>query len=68
MIFLKKVHGNIIFSANVLKRRSFEKKVSLKHDLACIFRKYDVFFLENIILFFSPKTKDHLFQKRYMDI
>ena len=48
MTFLKKIHGNIIFSSNASKRWSFRKKITLEYDLSCIIWK-DVFFPENVI-------------------
>ena len=43
MIFLKKIHGNMIFSANVLKRRSF-KKMAWEYGLSFIIMKGDISF------------------------
>ena len=48
-IFLKKVHENMIFSANVLERWSFQKKTkkkSQKHGLSCFVRKNDISFFQ----------------------
>ena len=44
MIFLKKIHGNMIFSSNALKRWSFQKKIALVYDLSCIIWKGGIFF------------------------
>ena len=38
----QKIHGNLIFSATVLKRWSL-KKTALEYDLSCIIRKGDIF-------------------------
>ena len=49
MFSVYQIHGNIIFSSNVLKRWSFQKKTILEYDLSCIIRKegpcfcFDVF-------------------------
>ena len=61
MIFLKKIHGNMIFSSNFLKRCSFQKGpcrhmiflvlsgkmvfFSQKHDIFSLGRKWEVAFL-----------------------
>ena len=45
-IFLKKVHENMIFSANILERWSFQKKKSQKHGLSCFVRKNDISFFQ----------------------
>ena len=37
----QKMHGNMIFSASVLKRWSFQK-LALKYDLSLIIRNYDI--------------------------
>ena len=35
-ILLKKIHGNMIFSSNALKKKVFPRKIELEHDLSCI--------------------------------
>ena len=67
MIFLKKkIHGNMIFSANAPKRWSIQKNIALENDLSCIIWK-DGIFLRKILYFsFGRKMKDDitLFQKK----
>ena len=65
MIFLKKIHGNMIFSPNFLKRWSFQKNCTgiwsflyfLEIWYSFFNRKYDIFFwTENERLSFSRNT------------
>ena len=50
----QKIQGKMIFSSNILKKWSFQKKIALEHDLSCIIwkggifftRKYDIFSLD----------------------
>ena len=67
MIFLKKIHGNMIFSSNAPKRWSFQKKshwnmvfLVLSGKMAFFPGKYDIFSLDG-------KWKMN-FLKKYMDI
>ena len=57
MIFLKKIHGNIVFSSNFLKRWSFQIGPCIiwkdgiffprKHDIFSLSRKWEAAFLRN---------------------
>ena len=40
----EKIHGNMIFSSNFLKRWSFQKGPSPAHDLSCIIWKDGIIF------------------------
>ena len=51
------------FSANVLKRWFFQKYYTGIWYF-CIIRKNDVSFLENVILFFRRKIKNHFSQRK----
>ena len=69
MIFLEKIHENMIFSSNVLKRSSFQKKKKKKKHWNMIFlvlsekisRKY--FFPGKHDILFGRKMKDDLSQE-----
>ena len=65
MIFLKKkIHGNTIYSSNVPKRWSFQKKK--KHwnkNFLIASGKMTFLFLENMIFFYERKMKHELSQK-----
>ena len=50
MIFLKKIHGNMIFSSNFLKRWSFQKGPR-RHMIFLVLSGKMVFFPENMIFF-----------------
>ena len=64
MIFLKKRHGNIIFSSNVLKRWSFQKnQTGIWSFLLYYLERWYYLFPKNMILFFRQKMKDDLSQK-----
>ena len=62
----KKIHGNVIFSSNVLKRLPF-KKIVPEHDFSCIIWKNGkkAFFptREHDIFFFGRIMKDDLAQE-----
>ena len=60
--FLKKIHGNVIFHANILKRWSFQKNCIGIWSFLYYQEKY-YFFHENVILLFRLKTKGHFSQK-----
>ena len=65
-IFLKKVHENMIFSANVLERWSFQKKKKKSHRnmvFLVLSGKMIFPFSKNMILFFRWKMKDHISEK-----
>ena len=65
-IFLKKIHGNMVFPSNVLKRRPFQK-FALECDLSCIIREDGIFSPENLFFSLDGKWK-MIFLKKYMDI
>ena len=62
MIFLKKIHGNIIFLSNVLKRRSFQKNRSWIWS-SLYYLEIWYFFPKTWYFFFGRKMKDDLSQK-----
>ena len=51
MIFLKKIHGNMIFSSNVLKRWSFQKGLLRWGMIFIVLSGNMVFFPQNMIFF-----------------
>ena len=68
MIFLKKkIHGNMTFSSNFLKRRSFQKGPRRDMIFLVLSGKM-VFFPENMIFFLEQKVRDNLSQKIYGNI
>ena len=63
MIFLKKVHGNMIYSSNVLKRWSFQKN---RTGIWSFFYHQEIwhfFFPKMWYFFYRRKMKDNLSQK-----
>ena len=67
MIFLKKIHGNMIFSSNNLKRLSFQKASRWEMIFLVLSGKV-VFFPENVVFF--PWTEDEggvIFLKKYTE-
>ena len=56
MIFLKKIHGNMIFSSNFLKRWSFQKGPR-RHMIFLVLSGKMVFFPENMICFHRAESK-----------
>ena len=67
MIFLKKNHGNMIFSPNVLERWPFQKKNHWNMVHLLLSGKMVFLSPENMILFFRCKMKDDLSQKNFME-
>ena len=63
MTFPKKLHGNMMFSSNFLKRRSFQKN-RLEYDLFRNIWKDGISFFPKINFFFTRKMKDDLSQKK----
>ena len=63
----QEIHGNEIFSSNVLKRWSFQI-IALQYDLSCCIIKKDFLYPENTILFFRRKMKDDLSLKKWMEL
>ena len=49
-------------------KNGHSKKIAPEYDLSCISGKDDIFFPENMILFFRRKMKDDLCRKKYMEI
>ena len=62
MIFLQKIHGNMIFPLNAPKRRS-SKKIILEYDRSYIIWKDGIFFPENMILFLWTENERWPFQE-----
>ena len=62
MIFLKKIHGNMIFSSNDPKRWSSQKKSCLNMIFLVLSGKM-VFFFRKIYFFFGRKMEDDLSQE-----
>ena len=60
------MHENMIFSSNVPKKCSFQKKIALWYDLSCIIWKM-FFFSGRYDIFFDGKWK-MIFLKKYMEI
>ena len=67
MIFLKKIHGNVVFSSNVLKKWS-SKKITLKYDLSCIIWKDDIAFYQKYDSFSRDGKWKMIFLKKWMVI
>ena len=63
----KKIHGNMTFSSNFLKRRSFQKGPRRDMIFLVLSGKM-VFFPENMIFFLEQKVRDNLSQKIYGNI
>ena len=60
----QKIHGNMIFSSNVLKRWSFQKKSYWNMTFLVLSWKMVCFFYPNIwYFFFWPKMIDDLYQE-----
>ena len=62
MIFLKKIHGNMTYSSNVLKRWSFIK-TALEYNLFLLLGKMRFLFPENIIFFLPMENERWSFSK-----
>ena len=62
LISLKNIHGDMMFSSNVLKRWSFQKIV-LEHDLFGNIWEDSISFFPKIYFFFRRKLKDYLSHK-----
>ena len=67
MIFLKKIHGNMIFSSNVLKRWSFQKKSHWTSFFFYYLERWYVFTRKYNIFSLDGKWK-MIFLKKYMEI
>ena len=67
MIFLKKIHENMMFSLNFLKRWSFQKGAAPGHDLSCIIWKDGIFSRKHDISSLGRK-RGMTFLKKYMEI
>ena len=63
MIFLKKIHGNMIFSSNVLKRWSFQKNCTGIWSFLYHEERWHFFFPKIWYFFYGRKMKDDLSQK-----
>ena len=60
----KKIHGNTIYSSNVPKRWSFQKKKNhWNKNFLIASGKMTFLFLENMIFFYERKMKHELSQK-----
>ena len=66
MIFLKKIHGNMIFPSNFLKTWSFQKEPR-RHMIFLVLPVKMVFFPENMIFFPGQKVRGGHSEK-YMEI
>ena len=64
MIFLKKIHENMIFSSNVMRRWSFQKQFPWNMILLVLSGKI-FFFLKTWYFFFGLKMKDDLSQEMH---
>ena len=62
MIFLKKVHGNMIFSSNVLKRWSFQKDCPGTWSFLYFLERW-YFFPENVIFFLWAENERWSFSR-----
>ena len=67
MIFLKKIHGNMIFSSNVLKRWSFQKNCTGIWSFLYHEERWH-FFFPKIWYFFTDGKWKMIFLKKYMEI
>ena len=69
MILLKKIHGNIMFSSNVLKDDLFPKKIALEYDFSCcIIWKDDISFSRKYDFIRKTENERKPFSKKYMEI
>ena len=68
MIFLKKMHGNMIFSSNVLERWSFQKNRTGIWSFVDYLERWYFFYPKIWYLFFERKTKDDLSQEIHGNI
>ena len=59
---------NHVFFFQTSWKDGHSKIIAPEYDLPCIIGKDDVFFPENMILFFRQKMKDDLCRKKYMEI
>ena len=67
MIFLKKIHGNMIFSSNFLKRWSFQKGPR-RHMIFLVLSGKMVFFSRKHDIFSLGWKWEMTFLKKYMEI
>ena len=63
MIFLKKIHGNMIYSSNVLKRWSFQKNCTGIWSFLYHEERWHFFFPKIWYFFYGRKMKDDISQK-----
>ena len=63
MIFLKKIHGNMICSSNVLKRWSFQKSCTGIWPFLYSEERWHFFFPKIWYFFYRRKMKDDISQK-----
>ena len=66
MIFLKKIHGNMIFSSNFLKRWSFQKGPR-RHMIFLVLSGKMVFFSRKHDLFSLGRKGKTVFPRKYME-
>ena len=62
-VFLKKIHGSVIFSSNVLKRWSFQKGLRWDMIFLVLSGKMVLFPQKHDIFFPRKKVRDSLFQE-----
>ena len=67
MIFLKKIHGNMTFSSNFLKRWCFQKRTHRDMVFLVLSGKM-VFFSQKHDTFSLGRKLDMIFLKKYMEI
>ena len=67
MIFLKKIHGNMIFSSNFLKRWSFQKGPR-RHMIFLVLSGKMVFFSQKHDIFSLGRKWEVAFLRKYMEI
>ena len=67
MIFLKKIHGNMIFSSNFLKRWSFQKGPR-RHMIFLVLSGKMVFFSRKHDIFSLGRKWEATFLRKYMEI
>ena len=65
MIFLKKIHGNMIFSSNVLKRWSFQKG-PCRYMIFLVLSQKILFFPQKHDIFSLDKKSGTTFLKKYI--
>ena len=63
MIFPKKIHGNMIFSSNVLKRWPFQQNCTGIWSFLCYLERRYFFLPENIIFFLLTENKRQSFSR-----